>query len=190
MAVTPTEVAALDVTTTDDDFVPLPIRRPGEAASGRTEPVATGSDMLGMRKLPSSTPTPASWIETAALAPEDQALSGGRLAEAFAPVPKPRKGARPSADDAGKGQISTRTTAPKLTDKIIAGWALDRAGDTEKASVPAKVRGERFVADQLKVAPKEVYAAGFVPDGGSQPHNKFSGSAVHFIQVARFGPAS
>ena len=191
VAEAPTEIAALNVTTANDDFVPLPIRRPGEAVPGATAPVASGGgDMLGMRKLPSSTPTPASWIETASLAPQDQALSGGPLAEAFAPVPKPRKGARPSADDAGKGQISTRTTAPKLTDKIITGRALDRADDTEAASVPAKVRGERFVADQLKVAPKEVYAAGFVPDGGSQPHNKFTGSAVHFIQVARFGPSS
>ena len=148
-----------------------------------------GDVMPGMRKLPSTTPTPDSWIETAELAPQEKALRGGRIASAFAAVPQPRKGARPSAQDADKGQITTKLAAPKLTEKIIAGWALDRDRDTE-TNPATDVRGERFVASQLQAAPKEVYAAGFIPNGGSQPHNKFTGTAVNFIQIARFGPSS
>lgn len=187
-----TEVAALETSAdANDDFVPLPIRRPGEIeGDGRNAvPEAAVSETPGMRKLPSSTPTPDSWVELASLAPQEKALSGGRIASAFAPVAQPRKGARPSAEDAGKGQITTRLAAPKLTEKIIAGWALERASAEEPAPA-TDVRGDRFVASQLQAAPKEVYAAGFIPNAGSQPHNKFTGSAVNFIQVARFGPSS
>ena len=187
-----TEVAALETSAdANDDFVPLPIRRPGEIeGNGRNAvPEAADSETPGMRKLPSSTPTPDSWVELASLAPQEKALSGGRIASAFAPVAQPRKGARPSAEDAGKGQITTRLAAPKLTEKIIAGWALERASAEEPAPA-TDVRGDRFVASQLQAAPKEVYAAGFIPNAGSQPHNKFTGSAVNFIQVARFGPSS
>ena len=173
-----------------DAFVPLPIRRPGETGGDSRSPTlaAVVNETPGMRKLPSTTPSPDSWVELAELAPQEKALRGGRIASAFAPVPQPRKGARPSAADAGKGQITTRLAAPKLTEKIIAGWALDRE-EAETAPV-AKVRGERFVASQLQAAPEEVYAAGFIPNGTSQPHNRFTGSAVNFIQIARFGPSS
>ncbi|MAY63764.1 MAG: ATP/GTP-binding protein [Rhizobiales bacterium] len=186
-----TEVAALDVPSkASDAFVPLPIRRPGETGGDSRSPTlaAVVNETPGMRKLPSTTPSPDSWVELAELAPQEKALRGGRIASAFAPVPQPRKGARPSAADAGKGQITTRLAAPKLTEKIIAGWALDRE-EAETAPV-AKVRGERFVASQLQAAPEEVYAAGFIPNGTSQPHNRFTGSAVNFIQIARFGPSS
>jgi uncharacterized protein YcbK (DUF882 family) len=190
VAAAPTEIAALDTTTAGDDFVPLPIRRPGEAlADGSSVPYVAGANTSGMRKLPSSTPTPDSWVVMTELAPQEKALRGGRMASAFAPVPQPRKGARPSAQDAGKGQITTRLAAPKLTEKIIAGWALERDNDAE-TSPATDVRGERFVASQLQAAPQEVYAAGFIPNGGSQPHNKFTGTAVNFIQIARFGPSS
>ncbi|TDH36335.1 DUF882 domain-containing protein [Pseudohoeflea suaedae] len=186
-----TQVAAVDTATlTTDAFVPLPIRRPGDWDAGGAQLTAEVAETPAMPKLAVTTTETDSPVELASLAPEASALQGGRIAESFAPAAKPRKGARPGADDAGRGQISTRTTAPKLTEKIIAGWALDRDRAARETSDPAKVRGERFVADQLKVAPREVYAEGFVPDGGSQPHNRFTGSAVHFIQVARFGPSS
>ena len=188
-----TEVAALDAPSeASDAFVPLPIRRPGELDSDSRDAALTVAveETPGMRKLPSTTPSPDSWVEFAELAPQENALRGGRIETAFAPVPQPRKGARPSAADAGKGQIATRLAAPKLTEKIIAGWALDRDRDEAKPNPATKVRGERFVASQLQAAPKEVYAAGFIPNGTSQPHNRFTGTAVNFIQVARFGPSS
>jgi hypothetical protein len=72
-----------------------------------------------------------------------------------------------------------------LTDRIISKWALAQDRMKTMAAEPGKPR--RFVGAQLREAPKVVYANGFSPDGGELPHSQFTGSAVNFITVARFG---
>lgn len=155
----PTVSAALP---TDEDFVPLPIRRPGERPGDRQAA-----------------------IELAALAPVP-AQRGGRLATALTSQTAARKGDRPNAEAAaGQVQRTAIRTEPKLTETIISNWALARERVKTMPAPPTKARN--FVVSQLRAAPKLVYASGFARDGGELPHNQFTGSAVNFISVARFG---
>jgi uncharacterized protein YcbK (DUF882 family) len=140
-----------------DDFVPLPIRRPGDRLSDRT---AT--------------------VELAALVPVER---GSRPVAATAVS---TKGNRPNAASAaGQPQRTAIRTEPKLTETIISNWALTRERVKSMPTPPSSVR--RFVVSQLRAAPKIVYANGFSPNGGELPYNQFTGSAVNFISVARFG---
>lgn len=155
----PTEIAALPA---GEDFVPLPIRRPGERPGDRQTA-----------------------IELAALAPVP-AQRGGRLATALTGQTTARKGDRPNAEAAaGQVQRTAIRTEPKLTETIISNWALARERVKTMPAPPSKARN--FVVSQLRAAPKLVYASGFARDGGELPHNQFTGSAVNFISVARFG---
>ncbi len=155
-----TELAMLP---SGDDFVPLPIRRPGSR---------TG-DRIADQTAPA--------VEVASLAP---AQRGGRPALAN-PVTT-RKGNRPTAASAaGQPQRSSIRTEPKLTETIISKWALAR--ERVKAMPTPDSSARHFVSSQLRAAPKVVYADGFARDGGELPHNQFTGSAVNFISVARFG---
>jgi Uncharacterized protein conserved in bacteria len=149
-------------------FIPLPIRRPGDA------PAAAKPAGEAPVALASLEPAPVK--------------RGGRVSPVFESPTAARKGARPGLDDAAEGQTSVRRTAPVLTETIISQWALTR-GRTQTMSDPA-TRGKRFVVSQLRAAPKEVYAGGFSQSGDAQPHDKFTGSAVNFIQVARFTRAN
>lgn len=146
---------------TRDPFIPLPIRRPGD--------------------LP--TAAPEADVAVAALEPAKRSARLG-AATGFDTAPVARKGARPSISDAVEKQTTSRNTNPVLTETIISTWALTR-GRTQTMADPAS-RGKRFVASQLKAAPREVYAVGFDQSGGALPHDKFTGSAVNFIKVARF----
>ncbi len=140
-----------------EDFVPLPIRRPGDRPADR----------------------PAQ-VEMAALVPVER----GRRPVAATTVSS--KGNRPNAASAAdQPQRTAIRTEPKLTETIISNWALTRERVKTMATPPASAR--RFVASQLRAAPKVVYANGFAPNGGELPHNQFTGSAVNFISVARFG---
>ncbi|WP_299870261.1 DUF882 domain-containing protein [uncultured Hoeflea sp.] len=155
----PTVIAALPA---DEEFVPLPIRRPGERPGDRQTA-----------------------IELAALAPVP-AQRGGRLATALTGQTTARKGDRPNAEAAaGQVQRTAIRTEPKLTETIISNWALARERVKTMPAPPSKARN--FVVSQLRAAPKLVYASGFARDGGELPHNQFTGSAVNFISVARFG---
>ena len=156
----PETVAALP---SGDDFVPLPIRRPGDRAGDR---------------VPAPLPQP---IEVAALAPVPT-QRGDRLASASAPISTARKGDRPTAA-AGQHQRGAIRTEPKLTDTMISTWAL--AQERVQTMTPPPGKGRHFVVTQLRAAPKVVYANAFAP-GGDLPHNQFTGSAVNFIAVARF----
>lgn len=140
-----------------EDFVPLPIRRPGDRPSDRPAPV-----------------------ELAALVPAER---GGRPLLA---TTLPSKGDRPNAESvADRPQRTAIRTEPKLTETIISNWALTRERVKTMPTPPASAR--RFVVSQLRAAPREVYANGFAPNGGDLPYNQFTGSAVNFISVARFG---
>ena len=148
----------------DDDFVPLPIRRPGESAA--EAPAAV---------MPQTT-------ELASLAPT---LRGGRLPGTSASVSSSKKGVRPNATQvAEQPQRVAIRTEPKLNDTMISQWALAQERVQSMSTVPGK--GRHFVVSQLRAAPKVVYADGFAPGGGDLPHNQFTGSAVNFVTVARF----
>lgn len=148
-----------------EDFIPLPIRRPGDRASDRA---------------PAAAPRE---VEMASLAP---AQRGGRVASPSATISTSRKGDRPTAVAAAEQpQRTSIRTEPKLTDTIISKWALAQDRVKKMATPPGKPR--KFVGAQLRAAPTVVYANGFAPGGGDLPHNQFTGSAVNFITVARFG---
>lgn len=144
-----------------EDFVPLPIRRPGN------RPV----DLVADRPVQ---------VEVAALVPVE------RGSRPVAATVVSSKGNRPNAASAaGQPQRAATRTEPKLTETIISNWALTRERVKTMPTPPASV--QRFVVSQLRAAPKVVYANGFAPNGGELPHNQFTGSAVNFISVARFG---
>jgi hypothetical protein len=158
---TPTSAPVDAQQATRDPFIPLPIRRPGDLPTG----------------------APAADVAVAALEPAKRSARLG-AATGFDAAPVARKGARPGISDAVEKQTTSRNTSPVLTETIISTWALTR-GRTQTMADPAS-RGKRFVASQLKAAPREVYAVGFEQTGGALPHDKFTGSAVNFIKVARF----
>ena len=157
----PTPTPAPAQQATRDPFIPLPIRRPGD--------------------LPTAAPT--ADVAVAALEPAKRSARLG-ASTGFEAAPVARKGSRPGISDAVEKQTTSRNTNPVLTETMISKWALTR-GRTQTMADPAS-RGKRFVASQLKAAPREVYAVGFDQAGGALPHDKFTGSAVNFIKVARF----
>jgi len=149
-----------------EDFIPLPIRRPGDRAGDRAPALAASRE-----------------IEMASLAPVQRS---GRVAGFSTTISASRKGDRPTALVAAEQpQRTSVRTEPKLTDTIISKWALAQDRVKTMASPPGKPR--KFVATQLREAPTIVYANAFAPDSGELPHNQFTGSAVNFINVARFG---
>ncbi len=148
-----------------EDFIPLPIRRPGERASDRMAVVAPRD------------------VEMASLAPVKRS---GRLNGFANTISTARKGDRPTAMIAAEQpQRTSIRTEPKLTDTIISKWALAQDRVKTMASQPGKPR--KFIGSQLREAPTIVYANAFAPGSGELPHNQFTGSAVNFINVARFG---
>lgn len=147
-----------------EDFIPLPIRRPGDRAGDRAPAVVSRE------------------VEMASLAPTQR---GGRVASLSATISASRKGDRPTAIAAAEQpQRTSIRTEPKLTDTIISKWALAQDRVKKMATPPGIPR--KFVGAQLRAAPTVVYANGFAPGGGELPHNQFTGSAVNFITVARF----
>ena len=146
-------------------FVPLPIRRPAESAGDGL--VAPAQEQ----------------IEVASLAPPQR---GVRPAASSKSVSTPRKGDRPTAAEVARQapRVAVRTE-PKLTDTMISKWAL--AQERVQTMSPPPGKADQFVVSQLRAAPKVVYANAFAPDGGDLPHNQFTGSAVNFVTVARFG---
>ncbi|SOE16349.1 uncharacterized protein YcbK [Hoeflea halophila] len=150
---------------TAEDFVPLPIRRPGDRASDKA-PTLPAQEKVELASLG---------------APQ----RGGRVPAFSMSSSASRKGDRPTKSSAAEqAQPSSTRTEPKLTETIISKWALAQNRVKTMATHPGQAR--KFVGAQLREAPKTVYANAFVP-GGDLPHNQFTGSAVNFINVARFG---
>ena len=157
----PSAIASLPA---GDDFIPLPIRRPGDRAGNPAAVVAQPQ------------------VEVASLAPPQR---GGRLSGLSSSISTPRKGDRPTAQiAASQPQRNAIRTEPKLTDTIISKWALAQDRVKTMATPPGERR--KFVGSQLRAAPRAVYANGFARDGGELPHNQFTGSAVNFITMAHF----
>ncbi|AKH99109.1 hypothetical protein IMCC20628_00382 [Hoeflea sp. IMCC20628] len=145
-----------------DDFVPLPIRRPGDRAGDRVPAIEVAS----LEQVP---------------VPVQR---GARLEATSISATASRKGDRPTASAVADQQPRAVRTEPKLTDTMISNWALSQERVNKMTTLPGK--GRRFVVNQLRAAPTVVYANAFAP-GGDLPHNEFTGSAVNFIAVARFG---
>ena len=169
--VAPSETARTSFATADavnlptaEEFVPLPIRRPGDRASDKLPALAQRE------------------VELASLGAPQR---GRRVAGSSTVGSSARKGDRPTATIAAEQpQRNSIRTEPKLTDTIISKWALAQDRVKTMSTPPGQAR--KFVGSQLREAPKTVYANAFAP-GGDLPHNQFTGSAVNFINVARFG---
>lgn len=149
-----------------EDFVPLPIRRPGHSVGDRqSKPAAPAIELASLASLP--------------------AQRGDRLTAVSTANAASRKGDRPTAAAvADQPQRSAIRTEPKLTETIISNWAL--AQESVKTMPMPLGKARNFIASQLRAAPKVVYANSFAQDGGDLPHNQFTGSAVNFVSVARF----
>jgi hypothetical protein len=97
----------------------------------------------------------------------------------------PAKGGRPSrrdADAANAGRATVRTE-PKLTEKMVAQWALTKARlETNGRSVKAP----RFVSQTLRAQPTAMYTEGFKVQTASIDPARFNGSAVNFQAVKKF----
>ncbi len=112
-------------------------------------------------------------FETAA--PQERAIAAGIAT----------KGGRPSRQDAAEADAgrATVTTAPKLTEKMISQWAIAKAR-VEIGNRP--VKAPRFVSPTLRAQPTAVYTDGFKVQTASIDPERFSGTAVNFLQVKKF----
>ncbi|SEL14766.1 Uncharacterized conserved protein YcbK, DUF882 family [Xaviernesmea oryzae] len=132
------------------------------------------------RKSASAEPAP---VELAAYQPAQASRPNGL--DAFAPQTEaPVKGKRPKKEQAEEHAPTSVRTEPKLTEKIIAEWALS---NSRMATLSRPVKAPRFVSKSLRSSPTTVYSAGFSADP-PQPVDtaRFSGTAVNFLEVKKF----
>lgn len=91
-----------------------------------------------------------------------------------------RKEARASAQDAKPDNKSVVVpAAPK-----VARWALQ--GNEQIAKVTDSTTAPRMAYNVVRTAPREVYTAGFQTANEMADSNRFTGTAVKFMSVARF----
>lgn len=107
------------------------------------------------------------------------------LDEATAVEPKRvTKGARVKSGRTVDGAANDSTRVePKLTENLIARWALTK-GMSKTVAKP--VKAPRFVSREMRTQPTEIYADGFDLDTAQVDPGRFSGSAVDFIPVKKF----
>lgn len=145
--------------------------------------------------MPQKVPQPpARPVQMAALLPTPS-TSGVRFNDAFdrpeindsnVAAGIPTKGGRPSrkdADAATAGRATLRTE-PKLTEKMVAQWALSKA--RLETSGGRSVKAPRFVSPTLRSQPTAVYTEGFKQQTASIDPARFNGSAVNFQAVKKF----
>ncbi|WP_310188720.1 DUF882 domain-containing protein [Mesorhizobium sp. BE184] len=92
-----------------------------------------------------------------------------------------RKESRASAIDAKPDPKAVVTTAQPS----VARWAIHSTDYV--ATVKNSTTAPSFAYNLVRTAPKEVYTAGFQSEDQVANTNKFSGTAVKFLSVARFG---
>ena len=97
--------------------------------------------------------------------------------------PKVVKGARPKKADVARASDNSTRTTPKLTENLIAQWALTK-GRAELMARP--VKAPRFVSRTMRKQPTEVYAEGFQANAVQVDPARFSGTAVNFMPVKKF----
>ncbi|GAA4119532.1 DUF882 domain-containing protein [Aminobacter aganoensis] len=91
-----------------------------------------------------------------------------------------RKSGRPVAEEAKPDPKAVVVAAAP----DAARWAL-RSGE-QVTTVTTNTKAPGFAYNMVRTAPKEVYTAGFQQGSQSADANRFSGSAVKFLSVARF----
>lgn len=98
----------------------------------------------------------------------------------------PTKGGRPSKQDAAAADAGRATlrTEPKLTEKMVAQWALTKA--RLETSGGRSVKAPRFISQTLRAQPTAVYTEGFKQQTASIDPARFNGSAVNFQAVKKF----
>jgi uncharacterized protein YcbK (DUF882 family) len=146
--------------------------------------------------LPQKRPVQQMPMQVAALAPTASEIkaSSRRFNDSFEvmePQERPiaagvaTKGGRPNKQDAvvaDSGRAAV-TTPPKLTDKMISQWAIANA---RVEIVNRPVKAPRFVSPTLRAQPTAVYTDGFKVQTASMDPERFSGTAVNFLQVKKF----
>ena len=93
------------------------------------------------------------------------------------------KGSRLTLEAAKDDKSQSIRAEPKLTQNLIAQWALT----TGRAEVLAKpVKAPRFVSRTMRAQPTAVYADGFSREATRIDPARFSGTAVNFMPVKKF----
>ena len=93
------------------------------------------------------------------------------------------KGHRLTRQEAKADANDSTRIEPKLTQNLIAQWALTKG----RAEVLAKpVKAPRFVSRTMRKQPTAVYAEGFSLDTAEVDPDRFSGTAVNFMPVKKF----
>ena len=96
---------------------------------------------------------------------------------------QPKKGARPLKGDELAQKPVNGMKAPKLTDKLIAKWALS---GTRAGTGTMPVKPPEYASVTLTQKPTTVYTKGFTTKEVYVDPARFSGSAVNFPSVERF----
>jgi len=93
------------------------------------------------------------------------------------------KSSRIKADKTETASKDSIRVEPKLTENLIAKWALTKG----RSQILAKpVKAPRFVSRTMRKQPTEVYADGFTLEAAQVDPARFSGSAVDFIPIKKF----
>ncbi len=200
----PSVIAALEQSRPDrpDPSAAVPVSAPlnNVASKDQVAPangMAAGNDAMQAiaAVLPQQRPAQRMPMQVAALAPiqNEVKASSRRFNDSFEPVPQERaiavgiaaKGGRPNKQDAAEADAgrATVTTEPKLTEKMISQWAIAKA---RVEIINRPVKAPRFVSPTLRAQPTAVYTDGFKVQTASIDPERFSGSAVNFLQVKKF----
>ncbi|WP_092935710.1 DUF882 domain-containing protein [Rhizobium sp. 9140] len=160
----------------------IPAARPEAVATAQTPPAAPAHDPTRIAAAPVRPANPP--VELASYAPAPSSAPRDPFGSAFdVPAEVPTKAARPKKVQADAAHRTSVRTEPKLTQKIIAEWALSTS---RMATLSKPVKAPRFVSRSLRASPTTVYSAGFTNRPAVADTAKFSGTAVNFMEVQRF----
>ena len=205
-ALSPSVIAALEQSRPDrsDGNNAVPVMQPSNNVASKDQLAPAGNGMAAGNDaaqaiaavLPQQRPAQQMPMQVAALAPvrNEVKASSRRFNDGFEPTtPQERpiaagiatKGGRPNKQDAvvADSGRATVTTAPTLTEKMISQWAIAKA---RVEIVNRPVKAPRFVSPTLRAQPTAVYTDGFKVQTASIDPERFSGSAVNFLQVKKF----
>ncbi|MCG7504728.1 DUF882 domain-containing protein [Mesorhizobium retamae] len=167
--------------TATDALAMLPTQRPDEVKAVLEQ---SSTDSYQVAALPSprsafndpsgvDAATPRAAVASRPAGSDPAAAMGGN-------VKTTRKAARANAHDAKPDQKSVVVpAAPK-----VARWALQ--GNEQIAKVTDSTTAPRMAYNVVRTAPSEVYTAGFQTGNEMADANRFTGTAVKFMSVARF----
>ncbi len=205
-ALSPSVIAALEQSRPDrsDANNAVAVMQPSNNVASKDQLAPAGNGMAAGNDaaqaiaavLPQQRPAQQMPMQVAALAPvrNEVKASSRRFNAGFEPTtPQERpiaagiatKGGRPNKQDAvvADSGRATVTTAPTLTEKMISQWAIAKA---RVEIVNRPVKAPRFVSPTLRAQPTAVYTDGFKVQTASIDPERFSGSAVNFLQVKKF----